>query len=165
MNKIPWKDMLEVGLAIFGLILAVVLIAATSGCSSVKSRSIETQGMFVSDSGQLAIGRATVDAVPEGVDSAVIHYAEDTAWLSPSTKTHKIDIVLTGESSTVNAKEITKGICNAFVAVKGCGGGDAPAENSTDGCDDCTPVAGGGDAPAERCAEAPDLPAATLKAD
>ena len=72
------------------MVILVVLVAATSGCASSKARSIEAKGLYGSDSGQVAIGRVQVDAIPEGVDSAVIHYTEDTAWLSPSTKIHKI---------------------------------------------------------------------------
>lgn len=93
------------------------VLAAVTGCSTTKSRSVEAQGMYVSETGQLAVGKVQVDAVPENVDSAIIHYSEDTALLSPSTKTHKIDIVLTGTNSTANASDITTAICNAFVSV------------------------------------------------
>ena len=77
--------------------------------------------MYASDTGQLAIGKVTVDAVPEDGESAIIHYAEDTAWLSPTTKTHKIDVFLTGTESASHAKDIASRICEAFVAVKGQG--------------------------------------------
>lgn len=93
------------------------LAATLTGCATSKSRSFEAQGMYVSDTGQLAVGKVQVDAIPDQVDSAIIHYAEDTALLSPSTKTHKIDVILTGANSTANAQQITSAICNAFVAV------------------------------------------------
>ena len=146
-DRIPWKDMLGVGLTILGLILAVVLIAATSGCTSVKSRSVEVGGMYASDTGQLAIGKVTVDAVPEDGESAIIHYSEDTAWLSPTTKTHKIDVFLTGTESASHAKDIASGICEAFVAVKGQGPrvegqgsrveGQGPRVEGQEECEDC----------------------------
>ena len=97
-------------------ILSVVAIAACAGCAT-KSRSFDASGMYVSESGQLAIGKIHVDAIPEGTDSAVIHYTEDTAWLSPSTKTHDIDIILTGTNSVGSASGIVRNICNAFVVV------------------------------------------------
>ena len=101
------------------MVLASLLasLLAVSGCGTTKSRSVDARGMWISDSGQMAIGQVQVDAIPENVDSAIIHYAEDTAWLSPSTKTHKIDIVLTGTNSTTNASSITEAICKAFVSV------------------------------------------------
>ena len=42
------------------------------------------------------------------------HYEEDTAWLSPSTKTHKFDIFLVGTNSVENSTEIISSICKAF---------------------------------------------------
>jgi ribosomal protein S9 len=97
--------------------LAVLTVAlCTTGCAT-KSRTVDIRGMFVSESGQLAIGYAHVDAIPEGTDSAVIHYKEDTALLSPSTKTHAIDITLTGTNSVGSASAIVDKICKAFVAV------------------------------------------------
>ena len=97
-------------------IAAAALAAITTGCAT-KSRTFDAKGMYVSESGQLAVGYIHVDAIPEGVDSAVIHYTEDTALLSPSTKTHDIDIILTGTNSVGSASGIVKSICSAFVQV------------------------------------------------
>lgn len=96
--------------------IAGALAAITTGCAT-KSRTFDAKGMYVSESGQLAVGYIHVDAIPEGVDSAVIHYTEDTALLSPSTKTHDIDIILTGTNSVGSASGIVKSICSAFVQV------------------------------------------------
>ena len=96
------------------IILTVAL--CTTGCAT-KSRSFDAKGMYLSESGQLAAGYIHVDAIPEGTDSAVIHYTEDTALLSPSTKTHAIDIVLTGTNSVGSAGTIVSSICQAFVSV------------------------------------------------
>ena len=98
---------------LIAITIAVVLVA---GCAT-KSRTTDIKGMFISDSGQLAIGYVHVDAIPEGTESAVIHYKEDTALLSPSTKTHAIDITLTGTNSVGSASTIVDKICEAFVAV------------------------------------------------
>lgn len=98
------------------LLVLAALAAITTGCAT-KSRTFDAKGMYVSESGQLAVGYIHVDAIPEGVDSAVIHYTEDTALLSPSTKTHDIDIILTGTNSVGSASGIVKSICSAFVQV------------------------------------------------
>ena len=111
--------------------MVVASLLAVSGCGTTKSRSVDARGMWISDSGQMAIGQVQVDAIPENVDSAIIHYAEDTAWLSPSTKTHKIDVVLTGTNSTVNASRITEAICKAFVSIVPAGGTRSSASAST----------------------------------
>ena len=99
--------------------LIAIAIAATAlaGCGTTKSRSFDAKGMYLSETGQLAVGYIHVDAIPEGTDSAVIHYTEDTALLSPSTKTHDIDIILTGTNSVGSASSIVKSICQAFVSV------------------------------------------------
>lgn len=94
----------------------LVATAALTGCVT-KARSFDAEGMYVSESGQIAVGKIHVDAIPEGTDSAVVHYTEDTALLSPSTKTHDIDIILTGTNSVGSAQGIVKAICNAFVKV------------------------------------------------
>ena len=97
--------------------LALAAAFAAAGCGTTKSRSIDASGMYMSETGQLAVGRVHVDAIPEGQESAVIHYSEDTALLSPSTKTHDIDVILTGTNSVYHASSIVASICDAFVAV------------------------------------------------
>ena len=96
--------------------IAAAAAIALTGCAT-KSRSFDAKGMYISDTGQLAVGVVHVDAIPDGADSAVIHYTEDTALLSPATKTHDIDIILTGTNSVGSANGIVKSICNAFVQV------------------------------------------------
>ena len=100
----------------YSTILAFAALAL-AGCGTTKSRAIDASGMYMSEAGQLAIGRVHVDAIPEGQESAVIHYKEDTALLSPSTKTHDVDVVLTGTNSVSNASEIVAALCDAFVSV------------------------------------------------
>lgn len=96
--------------------LALVAALAAAGCAT-KSRSFDASGMYMSETGQLAVGKIHVDAIPEGQESAVVHYTEDTALLSPSTKTHDIDVILTGTNSVGSASEIVASICEAFVAI------------------------------------------------
>ena len=101
---------------LIAITIAAALAAVLAGCAT-KSRSFDAKGMYVSESGQLAIGYVHVDAIPEGVESAVIHYEEDVALLSPSTKTHDIDIILTGTNSVLSSEGVVKAICDAFVQV------------------------------------------------
>ena len=96
--------------------IAAAAAIALAGCAT-KSRSFDAKGMYISDTGQLAVGVVHVDAIPDGTDSAVIHYTEDTALLSPTTKTHDIDIILTGTNSVGSAEGIVQSICDAFVQV------------------------------------------------
>lgn len=105
--------------------LALATICATAllaGCAT-KTRSIDLAGMYASESGTLAIGRIEVQSSPEGVESAAIRYTEDTAWLSPSTKTHSIKILLTGTNAVGSARGIVKSICGAFTATAAESGG------------------------------------------
>ena len=99
--------------------LALATICATvailAGCAT-KTRSIDLAGMYASESGTVAIGRIEVQSAPEGVESAAIRYSEDTAWLSPTTKTHSIKILLTGTNAVGSAMGIVKSICGAFIS-------------------------------------------------
>lgn len=99
------------------LAAALLAVAALAGCKGPKARSVDMSGLYASKTGQVAVGKIHVDAIPDGAESAVIHYTEDTALLSPTTKTHDIDIILTGTNSVSSAKGIVKSICNAFVSV------------------------------------------------
>lgn len=92
------------------------LAAALTGCVT-KTRSIELAGMYASEAGTLAIGSVDIVAAPQGEETATIKYAEDTAWLSPSTKLHEIKIVLTGTNAVERSEKIVESICKAFVAV------------------------------------------------
>lgn len=118
--------------------MLAILAAALSGCGTTKSRVIDASGMYASETGQMAIGRVHVDAIPEGQSSAFVHYTEDTALLSPSTKLHDIDVILTGTNSVNNAAEIVASICDAFVAVAPGLAKTAAAKTNAADCADCT---------------------------
>lgn len=102
------------------LFFAGIIIMGVCACGcTTKTRSIDLDGMYVSEAGTLAVGSIEVMAAPVGEETAAIRYAEDTAWLSPSTKTHEIKIMLTGTNSVKSAEGIVKDICGAFVSVGG----------------------------------------------
>lgn len=103
----------DVILFAFSLLVMGLVI---SGCAT-KTRSLDLDGMYASETGTLAIGSVEVMAAPVGEESASIRYEEDTAWLSPSTKTHDIKILLTGTNAVGSAAGIVKSICQAFTSV------------------------------------------------
>ena len=70
--------------------------------------------MYASEAGTVAIGKIELMSAPDGAESAAIRYKEDTAWLSPGTKTHEVKILLTGINSVEKADGIVKHICEAF---------------------------------------------------
>lgn len=98
------------------ILILSALIAFGTGCIS-KTRSVDMSGMYVTDSGTLAIGSIEVMSAPHGEETAAIRYSEDTAWLSPSTKIHEVKILLTGTNSVTNATVIVRDICRAFMSV------------------------------------------------
>ena len=98
------------------LIIIAIASAALAGCQSPsKLRDIELKGMYVNGySEQLAIGMGRITSIPGEREAFVAHYREDTAWLSPSTKTHELDLMIVGTNSTVNAAAVVASICEAF---------------------------------------------------
>lgn len=98
------------------LFAGVLAISILCGCAT-KTRSVDLDGMYMSDTGTLAIGSIEVMSAPVGEETAQIKYSEDTPWLSPSTKIHEIKILLSGTNSVSNASRIVKDICDAFTAV------------------------------------------------
>lgn len=107
------KKMLITGAA------ALTVALCTTGCNTpAKLRDIELKGMYVNGySEQLAIGMGRITSIPGEREAFVAHYREDTAWLSPSTKTHELDLMIVGTNSTVNAAAVVASICEAFTDV------------------------------------------------
>ena len=87
-----------------------------AGCQSPKKlRDIELKGMYVNGYSEvLAIGSGRLTSIPGEREALAAHYSEDTAWLSPSTKTHALDIFLVGSNTVSNSSEIIASICKAF---------------------------------------------------
>ena len=101
------------------MIAACAAIAMMTGCSSTpKVRDVYVKGMYLNGYTEvLAIGRGTVTSIPSDKEALAAHYEEDTAWLSPSTKTHALDLFLVGTNTVENSKDIVKSICDAFKEV------------------------------------------------
>lgn len=98
------------------LMTIAALAAICAGCHSPKKvRDIELKGMYVNGYSEVvAIGQGRLTSIPGEREALAAHYEEDTAWLSPSTKTHKFDIFLVGTNSVENSKGIIDSICKAF---------------------------------------------------
>ena len=103
------------------LVLAAIcaLGALLCGCNSpVKVRDVDVKGMYLNGYTEvLAIGRGTVTSIPSDKEAFAAHYEEDTAWLSPSTKTHALDLFLVGTNTVDNSARIVEAICKAFAEV------------------------------------------------
>ncbi len=97
------------------MIAIAACAAAFTGCSSApKVRDVDVKGMYLNGYTEvLAIGRGTVTSIPSDKEALAAHYEEDTAWLSPSTKTHALDLFLVGTNTVENSKDIVKSICGA----------------------------------------------------
>ena len=95
------------------------MAAGMTGCNTPgKVRDIELKGMYVNGySEQLAIGMGRITSIPGEREAFVAHYREDTAWLSPSTKTHELDLLICGTNSTGSAAQVVASICDTFKEV------------------------------------------------
>ena len=96
--------------------LVIALAYVIAGCSTPKKvRDIELKGMYVNGYSEVvAIGAGRLTSIPGEREALAAHYEEDTARLSPTTKTHKFDIFLVGTNSVENSTEIISSICKAF---------------------------------------------------
>jgi hypothetical protein len=103
------------------LVLAALIVAmfATSGCATQKKmRDIELKGMYVNGYSEvLALGWGRLTSIPGDKEALAAHYEEDTAWLQPNVKTHKIDIFLVGTNTVASSADIIGSICKAFAEV------------------------------------------------
>ena len=105
--------------ALIAIIVVVALADLLTGCHHpAKLRDIELKGMYVNGVTEtVAIGSGRLTSIPGEREALAAHYEEDTAWLSPSTKTHKLDIFLVGTNAVENSDEIISSICKAFADV------------------------------------------------
>lgn len=90
-----------------------------SGCATQKKmRDIELKGMYVNGYSEvLALGWGRLTSIPGDKEALAAHYEEDTAWLQPNVKTHKIDIFLVGTNTVSSSADIIGSICRAFAEV------------------------------------------------
>lgn len=106
------------GIRAAAIISGAAAAIAMAGCTSDKVRDVEVGGMYVNGYTEtLAIGKGRVTSIPSEREAMAAHYREDTAWLSPSTKTHELDLFLVGTNSVENAEKIVDHICSAFKEV------------------------------------------------
>ena len=77
---------------LFALFAAAYFVA---GCTSPKKvRDIELKGMYVNGYSEVvAIGAGRLTSIPGEREALAAHYEEDTAWLSPSTKTKTLTLL------------------------------------------------------------------------
>ncbi len=101
------------------MLMLAACAAAITGCNiPAKVRDVDVKGMYVNGYTEvLAIGRGTVTSIPSDKEAFAAHYEEDTAWLSPSTKTHALDLFLVGTNTVENSAQIVESICRAFAEV------------------------------------------------
>ena len=99
--------------------LAACASAMMTGCGTPgKVRDVGLKGMYVNGySETLAIGAGRLTSIPGEREAFAAHYREDTAWLSPSTRTHEMDLFIVGTNSTASAADVVKSICDAFKEV------------------------------------------------
>ena len=114
------KSLFETGvLHLLVLCLVFALALAVSGCATQKKmRDIELKGMYVNGYSEvLALGWGRLTSIPGDKEALAAHYEEDTAWLQPNIKTHKIDIFLVGTNTVASSSDIIGSICKAFAEV------------------------------------------------
>ncbi len=104
-------------IAIFAALVALAYCVA--GCKSPqKMRDIELKGMYVNGYSEvLALGWGRLTSIPGDKEALAAHYEEDTAWLQPNVKTHKVDIFMVGKNSAAASPKIIEDICKAFAEV------------------------------------------------
>ena len=94
-------------------------LMALCGCMSddaEKSRHLDIGGVWTNPkSGTLIAGSIEVQSAPEGVESAMVKYEDDTSLFSDK-KNHKINILMTGSNSVQSVTSVVHSICTAFIA-------------------------------------------------
>ena len=105
--KTPLKD-------IFLFFGTIALMALLAGCLSNDTHHASFAGMYATQSGTLAIGEVEIQSAPQGTESAMVSYEDDTSWFSDAKK-HKIRILLAGTNSVTASPAIVSNICWAFV--------------------------------------------------
>ena len=114
------KAELKITITRMAFLVALFAIAyCLAGCKTApKMRDIELKGMYVNGYSEvLALGWGRLTSIPGDKEALAAHYEEDTAWLQPNVKTHKIDIFLVGKNSAENSPKIIEDICKAFAEV------------------------------------------------
>ena len=112
------KELKITAMQLLYICLVVALAYVLSGCATEKMRDIELKGMYVNGYSEvLALGWGRLTSIPGDKEALAAHYEEDTAWLQPNVKTHKIDIFLVGTNTVSSSSAIIDSICKAFAEV------------------------------------------------
>ena len=113
------KELKITFMQIMFLVAFALMCWMIAGCKSpAKMRDIELKGMYVNGYSEvLALGWGRLTSIPGDKEALVAHYEEDTAWLQPNVKTHKIDIFLVGTNTVASSADIIDSICKAFAEV------------------------------------------------
>ena len=101
------------------LFLGGLALMALCGCMSddpEKSRHLAIGGVYANpETGTFIAGSIEVQSAPEGVESAMVKYEDDTSLFSDKKK-HKINILMTGSNSVQSVTSVVDSICKAFIA-------------------------------------------------
>lgn len=113
------KELKITAMQLLFICLVVALAYVLTGCATQKKmRDIELKGMYVNGYSEvLALGWGRLTSIPGDKEALAAHYEEDTAWLQPNVKTHKIDIFLVGTNTVSSSSDIIGSICKAFAEV------------------------------------------------
>lgn len=96
--------------------LALMVLCGCMSDDSEKSRHMDIGGVWTNPkTGTLIAGSIEVQSAPEGVESAMVKYEDDTSLFSDE-KNHKINILMTGSNSVQSVTSVVHSICTAFIA-------------------------------------------------
>lgn len=101
------------------LLSCAIALLSFCGCMSddiEKSRHLDIGGVWTNpETGTFIAGSIEVQSAPEGVESAMVKYEDDTSLFSDK-KNHKINILMTGSNSVQSVTSVVHSICTAFIA-------------------------------------------------
>ena len=96
--------------------LALMTLCGCMSDDAEKSRHLDIGGVWTNPkTGTLIAGSIEVQSAPEGVESAMVKYVDDTSLFSDKKK-HKINILMTGSNSVQSVTSVVHSICTAFIA-------------------------------------------------
>lgn len=115
-EKVTAKKDMGLLARLVALIAIITISDFLAGCTHPpKLRDIELKGMYVNGVTEtVAIGSGRLTSIPGEREALAAHYYEDSSWVSPSIKTHALDIFLVGSNTVSNSEKIIASICKAF---------------------------------------------------
>lgn len=104
------------------LIILSLGVLAICGCATQeKTRSLDMEGAYVSDSGKIAFGSVKIQSAKAGAEAAMISYTESVPMFCDE-KERNVHVTLSGTNSCQNAAKIVRDICKAFITVANTNG-------------------------------------------